>query len=213
MPDDATGALHDINNLLGIVLNHAEFLSYDAGRRDEHDLAVIRQAAWSASALCRQMLMQGDDPAATSDVNELVRAAISLLRGLPMVAVDTSGLDPAVRPARADRTSLERIVVNLLMNATQAMPRGGVVRVETASDGGYVRLRIRDTGAGMAADVAARAFEPYFTTRPTGTGLGLATVRDLVTRAGGQVDLRSTPGVGTTVSVMLPADRWPSADL
>jgi len=124
-------------------------------------------------------------------------------------------------PIFADRGQIEQILVNLAVNARDAMPDGGTLTIDAGNitiedsylavhpglePGGYVRLRISDTGTGMTKEVVERAFEPFFTSKPkgSGTGLGLATVYGIVTRSGGQVRLYSEPGRGTTVSVLLP---------
>jgi CheY-like chemotaxis protein len=129
-------------------------------------------------------------------------------------------------PIMADYGQLEQVLVNLAINARDAMPEGGTLTLDTenvdADDvyvaaraglapGRYVRLRVSDTGTGMAPEVAARAFEPFFTTKPKGegTGLGLATIYGIVTGAGGHVQIYSEPGLGTTFTVLLPATDAP----
>jgi CheY-like chemotaxis protein len=128
----------------------------------------------------------------------------------------------AVPPVMADPGQLEQVLVNLAVNARDAMPSGGQLTIDTNvvdvdgdhaavrggfTPGRYVRLRVSDTGTGMPKDVVDRAFDPFFTTKPSGegTGLGLATVYGIVTQAGGTVHIYSEPGLGTTISVLLPA--------
>jgi CheY-like chemotaxis protein len=118
--------------------------------------------------------------------------------------VDTGARRPC--PARIDRGRLEQVVVNLAANARDAMPGGGDLRIGLGHDGPRVRLAVSDTGTGMDEEALARAFEPFYTTKPTGkgTGLGLASVYSIIRNAGGTVRLESQLGCGTTVSVYLP---------
>jgi CheY-like chemotaxis protein len=135
-------------------------------------------------------------------------------------------LDPALRTVTADRSKMEQVLLNLIMNARAAMPTGGrlTIRTENLDEAGIamhdvaavgekvVALSVRDEGCGMGPEVARRAFEPFFTTRPRGqgTGLGLATAYGAVTDSGGQIALESEPGEGTTVQVFLPASGRPT---
>ncbi len=129
---------------------------------------------------------------------------------------------PGLWPVKADPGQLDQVLVNLAVNASDAMPGGGKLTIDTANitvddayatghpglrPGRYARLRVSDTGTGMDPEVAARVFEPFFTTKPPGqgTGLGLATVHGIISQAGGQAHIYSEPGLGTTVTVLLPA--------
>jgi CheY-like chemotaxis protein len=137
--------------------------------------------------------------------------------------------DPELWPVTADPGRIEQVLVNLAVNARDAMPKGGTLQIDASNlaldsaqaaryglvDGRYVQLRVTDTGTGMPPEVAERAFEPFFTTKPEGhgTGLGLASVYGIVSQAAGTVYLRSRPGWGTSVTVLLPAsDGLPSAE-
>ena len=157
------------------------------------------------------------------DVNEVVHGIANLLRVTigDQITLELRLAD-ALWHVRADQGQLEQVLVNLAINSRDAMTSGGVLRIETWNVEGRggrapaVRIVVRDTGTGMPADVREHAFEPFFTTKPAGhgTGLGLATVYGTVTSAGGRVTIESEEGVGTQVTVELPAvtDPMPSAD-
>jgi PAS domain S-box-containing protein len=237
--EHAASIAHDINNVLGAIMNYAEFVSEDLAEasangsptswdRLECDVRRIRHAAERASTLSRQLLdFDHQYRPRTSDLNELISGAAVLLTGVAgdRVMVDISALDQDLWPTYVDVGQTERVLVNLVVNAAQAMPDGGRLRIETANitldraetpesgliglanAGHYVCLRIEDSGIGMTDEVKSRAFEPSFTTKAGGTGLGLATVARIVQEAGGHVRLESEPGHGTTVSVIFPASR------
>ncbi|HNQ24907.1 MAG TPA: protoglobin domain-containing protein [Phycisphaerae bacterium] len=143
------------------------------------------------------------------DLNDVVRAVLTVLREEPelhRVHVVRDGAPGAV-PVEADRSQLEQLVINLLINAAQASPDGGIVRVTVSGDAQYGQLRVEDAGEGMSSDVLERAFEPFFTTKAKGTGLGLAICRRIVETHGGGIELQSRPGEGTTAVVTLPLTR------
>ena len=223
----AAGVAHDFSNLLGVILNCTTMLAPQVtGTRAAADVGEIRAAAERAARLTRQLLTfaRGDvaDPE-PFDVNEIVRGVASMLdRTLGEhieLRVDLAG-GPLV--AIAEPHQLEEIVLNLAINARDAMPAGGKLSLVTeplppargmAHRGPDVVLRVADTGHGMAPEVVARAFEPFFTTKPRsqGTGLGLATVYGIVRQHGGEVTIDSAVDVGTTVTVVLRgADTTPA---
>jgi len=223
----AAGVAHDFNNLLGVILNCTTLLTPQVtGTMAAADVGEIRAAAERAARLTRQLLTfaRGDlaDPE-PFDVNEIVRGVTSMLdRTLGEhieLRVDLAG-GPLV--AIAERHQLEEIVLNLAINARDAMPAGGKLSLVTeplppargmAHRGPDVVLRVADTGHGMAPEVVARAFEPFFTTKPRsqGTGMGLATVYGIVRQHGGEVTIDSAIDVGTTVTVVLRgADTTPA---
>jgi two-component system cell cycle sensor histidine kinase/response regulator CckA len=227
----AGGLAHDFNNLLTVIDGYAALLITEADEPTAGDLVMIRDAASRASALTRQLLTFSRAQTARPqvvDVTGLVAGVEVLLRRLIREDVDlmvTSAATPAL--VRVDPGQLEQVLVNLAINARDAMPAGGTLTIGTdrvVLDGGrageltvepgdYVLIIVTDTGCGMTAEVAARAFEPFFTTKGPGdgTGLGLATVYGIVTRAGGQVRVESRPGAGTTFEVYLPASGAPAA--
>ena len=181
----AGGVAHDFNNLLGIIQGYAELLELEVPESSQPDVQEIRRAAERAADLTRQLLLFGrrETPeAGVVDANDVV-AVVRMPPG-----------------------QLEQILVNLVVNARDAMTGGGRLTVSTEVDGQRVSLRVTDTGTGMSDDVAARAFDPFFTTKEQGrgTGLGLATVYGIVQGAGGRVWIETVPGYGTTVEIDLP---------
>jgi signal transduction histidine kinase len=157
--------------------------------------------------------------AVVSDVKELLMRSIG--EHVQLVTV----LAPSLWPVKADPGQMEQILVNLAVNARDAMPGGGTLTIDTDNvalggdsglpSGRYVRIRVEDTGTGMPPDVIARAFEPFFTTKPKGegTGLGLATVYGIVKQAGGDVQVISQTGTGTTFTLLLPVTDEAPPDL
>jgi signal transduction histidine kinase/ActR/RegA family two-component response regulator len=230
----AFGIAHDFNNLLTIVFGNAELalaaLSPDEPVRPK--IEEIRDAAERAALVTRQLLALGRKQIVKripTDLNDLVRGMESLLRRL--IGEDIrlrTKLDASIGPIRADAAQIEQVLLNLAINARDAMPRGGALRFETKSmamgdpgetpeleipPGDYVLLAVSDTGVGMDPETRARAFEPFFTTKEfgTGTGLGLATVHGIVKESGGYIRLDSEPGRGTTFHMYFPrAESDPS---
>jgi len=208
----AGGIAHEFNNLLGVILNYAAFLDSELADRPEQldDLGQIRTAAERAAGLTRQLLtFSRQDLAAPQpvDLSDVVHHAEDLLKPALEAGVDLS-IDVAAGPCvvRADRRQIEQVLLNLAINAGEAMPGGGELTIELEPNPPWVVLRVRDTGVGMAADVVARAFEPFFSTKADaqGVGLGLASVYGIVAESQGHVGLESQEGAGTTVTIRLP---------
>ena len=223
----AGGLAHDFNNLLTVILGHCELLlaDLDAGDSRQTDICGIQKAGMHAAGLTRQLLAfsrkQIIEPTLL-DVNVVVtelRAMLGRLIGEDVKVV--LALRPALSLVKADRGQLEQIVLNLVVNARDAMPGGGTLTIETANveldehypkthlavkPGPYVALTVSDTGTGMTPQVQARLFEPFFTTKEVGkgTGLGLATVHGIVLRSGGSVNVYSEVGKGTSFKVYFP---------
>jgi CheY-like chemotaxis protein len=231
----AGGVAHDFNNLLTVITGNLELAQTDLP--PEHpvrrDLAEIGRAAERARELVRQLLAFSRKQTVVLqplDLSEVVRGAESLLRRLigEEILLDMH-LEPTLPAIRADRSQLEQVLMNLAVNARDAMltaahgmqGRGGTLQIETADTcitpdeaqrlpgmlpGPAVRLRVRDSGHGMDATTCARAFEPFFTTKAmgAGTGLGLATVFGIVRQFGGAIRLESIPGTGTLFSIYFP---------
>ncbi|HSN91137.1 MAG TPA: PAS domain S-box protein [Anaeromyxobacteraceae bacterium] len=223
----AGGVAHDFNNLLVAILGYAEFLEQDirAGHPSLEDVAEIRSAGERARDLTLQLLAVARRQMVAPrviDLNEVIRDAERLLR-----RVLGEDVDLAVAPApglwrvKADPAQIQQVVLNLAVNARDAMPRGGKLTLETANvelderyagthpgvrPGPHVLLALSDTGVGLSPEARAHLFEPFFTTKPTGhgTGLGLATVYGIVRQAGGHVWVYSEQGHGTSVKVYLP---------
>ncbi|MCP3978120.1 MAG: response regulator [bacterium] len=221
----AGGVAHDFNNLLTAINGYAD-LALARGVEDPEvveDLEEILNAGERAAALTRQLLAfsrkQIIQPRVL-DLNSLIRNLMKMVRRLIGEHIELQlGLEPELYNIDADPTQIEQVVVNLAVNARDAMPGGGSLRVETRNatlsggsvpaevrPGDYVVLAIRDTGRGMTAETAARIFEPFFTTkeRGKGTGLGLATVYGIVRQNKGHIGLDSEPENGAEFTVYLP---------
>ncbi len=210
----AGGVAHDFNNLLAPIMGHAE-LALDQLDRDHParaDLVGILRAGESAARLTRQLLQVAAGPGSGSgptDLETLLRDFRPVLRGLlgHRIRLETE-VEPGLPPVPLDPGHAQQILLNLAVNARDAMPAGGAFRI-TVRRGpeGWVRLAARDTGCGMDVEVAKRAFDPFFTTRDRGrgTGLGLATVHRIVVSAGGEIHLASRPGEGACFEITLPA--------
>jgi PAS domain S-box-containing protein len=214
----AAGVAHDFNNLLLVIRGYAELLVRDLGDEPAAKacVAAIETAAGRATDLTHQLLafsrLQVLELEAV-DVNEIVREVMPMLKQLAgaQIAV-VEELDPTLPAALADPSELHRVVLNLAMNAHDAMLLGGTLTVTTSvADRCQVVLTVSDTGQGMDEATRQRAFEPFFTTKPVeGTGLGLATVYGIVTQSDGHVSIESEPGKGTSVRVYLPLAGLPA---
>jgi PAS domain S-box-containing protein len=223
----AGGIAHDLNNVLTAVLGFSELRLADMADDDpaREDLLEIQGAGQRAAALTRQLLAfsrkQVVQPKVV-DVNALVRGTQMLLRRLIVASVDIQlELSASGGLILVDPTQLEQILVNLVINAADAMPRGGRLTIATrnvtlddhhkvrhlpVAPGQYVMLAVADTGVGMDEATRRRIFEPFFTTKEVGkgTGLGLATVYGIVRQNGGDIVVESQPGRGTTIELFLP---------
>jgi PAS domain S-box-containing protein len=228
----AGGIAHDFNNILAVVVIQAELMLADREPDDPdvEDLRRIRDAAERAGGLTRQLLefsrSDGGDTA-VFDLRDVVDSVGSLLQRTVGEHIElVVAHAPGPRSAVADPTRIEQVVLNLAVNARDAMPDGGTLTIRTADQevdesyaalhpgltaGRYVMLAIADTGVGMDAETRQRAFDPFFTTKPKGrgTGLGLASVYGIVSAARGHVEIYSEPGMGTVVRVLLPAATTP----
>jgi PAS domain S-box-containing protein len=224
----AGGVAHDFNNLLTLIRGYADVLGSQLGGEDPRlaEVREIRHAAERGASLTRQLLALSRRQklvARDVDLNELVGDFERMIRrviGASIEIVTVSG--PELGWVRADPGQLEQVLLNLAVNARDAMPRGGTLRIETARvqvppgaldpeirgvpAGDYVQLTVADTGVGMEAEVLAKAFEPFFTTKPPGegTGLGLSTVYGIVQQSGGALTVESRPGQGTVFRLFFP---------
>ncbi len=223
----AGGIAHDFNNLLTVIHGNTELALQDSikGTPQRLSLEEIRDASTRATALTRQLLAfsrREDIELQLLDLNGIVenlRRMFGRIIGEHIQLDTTLCTKPVV--VRADRTNIEQLLTNLVVNARDAMQDGGVLNIATErvtledeaaaahglTAGSYVCLSVVDTGFGMDEDTRTRAFEPFFTTKPAGegTGLGLATVYAVATRHDGAVEIDSHPGLGTTVTLWLPA--------
>ena len=222
----AGGVAHDFNNLLGIILNYTAFIAEAVADRPEalSDVEQVQTAAMRAAALTRQLLIFGRRDLVQGeviDVNRVIGDTEGLLRSAVGEHIEfRTTLAAGVPRVRMDTSHLEQVLLNLSVNARDAMPDGGSLLIETSQrqfndeerhattprPGRYVCLSVTDTGTGFTDQARQHVFEPFFTTKPTGrgTGLGLATIYGIIKDAGGDIQLYSESGIGTTVRVYIP---------
>jgi two-component system cell cycle sensor histidine kinase/response regulator CckA len=222
----AGGVAHDFNNLLTVISSYAELILFDPAMQGREEIVEIRGAAARAAKLTRQLLAfsrrQAMEPRIVNP-NDVLRGVEGLLSRLIDHGVDVrSNLSPETPLIRVDPGQLEQVVINLAINAADAMPEGGRLTIETSGEqvrdelashdselapGSYAAIRVRDTGHGMDATTQAQIFDPFFTTKEPGrgTGLGLSTVYGIVKQSNGTVIVESAPGEGSVFTVYLPA--------
>ena len=222
----AGGVAHDFNNLLTVITGRAELLLLRLAADDPHrrDVELVRKTADRAASLTQQLLAfsrkQMLQPRVL-DLNGVVAGMAQMLKPLIGETIELeSALDPTLGRVKADPAQIEQIVLNLAVNARDAMPQGGRLTIATgnvelddafvaahpgSSAGPHAMLSVRDAGTGMSPEVQAHLFEPFFTTKGVGkgTGLGLATVYGIVKQHGGYIRIESAPGAGTTVQIYL----------
>jgi two-component system, cell cycle sensor histidine kinase and response regulator CckA len=223
----AGGVAHDFNNVLSVILSYSDMLIQDLKPTDpmRADLQEVHKAGMRAASLTHQLLLFSRQQVLAPrvlDLNELLLGMDKMLQRLlgahiDLVSIPTKGLGRV----KADPGSIEQVIMNLVVNARDAMPAGGKLTMETANvtlgeeyvhehigtrSGPHVMLAVTDTGTGMDAATASRIFEPFFTTKATGkgTGLGLSTVFGIVQQSGGHLFVYSEPGIGTTFKIYLP---------
>src|SRR6185437_7022962 len=227
----AGGVAHDFNNHLTVILSWSAMLAEAHGwNEDERDqLQQISAAGERAAGLTRQLLAFSRKQVLSPrvlDLNALLTDSHGFLRRLIGEDVEIrTALDPAIGAVRADPGQVEQVIMNLVVNARDAMPGGGSITLSTAAvaaaavmeregrappSGGYVAMSVRDTGVGMDAAIRAHIFEPFFTTKGIGkgTGLGLATVYGIVDQSGGFIQVDSAPASGSVFTIY-----WPVADV
>lgn len=226
----AVGVAHDFNNLLEIIIGYSEF-AIEGLREDDsvrNDILEIRKAGERAAALTRQLLAFSRKRAGmpkVTNLNDAIRGIECLLRRLIGENIDlVLALANDIGNTMADPALIEQMVINLSINAKDAMPNGGKLTIETAnveldqeyvrrhagmSAGCYVMLAVGDTGCGMDDETKAQIFEPFFTTKEPakGTGLGLANVHSVVEQIGGKILVYSELGIGTNFKIYLPRER------
>lgn len=226
----AGGIAHDFNNLLSVITGYSELLlgRLGADSRGLREIEEIRKAGERAASLTQQLLAFSRQQVLAPKslrMNEVVSSLANMLKRVIGENIELVTHDgPDLWPVRADPTQIDQILVNLAVNARDAMPRGGRLTLSTANvefqhplidaglnvpAGPYVSLEVRDTGCGMDRKTLARIFEPFFTTKEQGkgTGLGLATVYGIVRQSGGHIRVLSEPGTGTTFRIYFPRAR------
>jgi PAS domain S-box-containing protein len=221
------GIAHDFNNLLTVVIGNLELLEMSETQEKARALITdaLEAAELGADLTSRLMVFARKSTLRSEviDLNQVVEQSLSLLkRTIGAKVTITPNLASGLWPARTDQTQIQTAVLNLALNAQDAMPHGGRIVIETrnislddryvaqeigVAPGDYIRVSVSDTGEGMSDEVRNRAMEPFFTTKPVGkgTGLGLSMVYGLVKQSGGHVTIYSEPGKGTTISLYFPA--------
>jgi PAS domain S-box-containing protein len=220
------GIAHDFNNLLSVLASGLEVLSLQrASNADARTFDSMRRAIDRGATLTQQLLAfarQQPLQPETHNINRLVSGFESVLRRATSANIQFDiVLDPALSTTVLDRARFESALLNLVVNARDAMPSGGKLTIQTANtsvgqhevrglaQGEYVRVTVRDTGTGMSPETIRRAFEPFFTTKEVGkgTGLGLAQVYGFIKQSGGEIIISSEQGEGTEISIYLPATQ------
>jgi PAS domain S-box-containing protein len=226
----AGGVAHDFNNLLTVINGYSDMFLKELAEDDPKRPGIeeIRDAGECAAAITKQLLTFGQRQISSPrplDLNALIRGAERMLQRLidEQIRLETD-LDPALDPVQADPGQMNQLLLNLSVNARDAMPEGGRLAIATANarfdsenaprgcqPGAYVKLTVADTGAGMDEETMRHLFEPFFTTKPSGlgTGLGLATVYAIVKQAGGNIGVDSEPGKGCRFEIHLPCAVGP----
>ena len=223
----AGGVAHDFNNILTVIRMSSEFLIEDLPDTHEsrHEAKEIMKAADRAAALTRQLLAFSRHQVLNPRLvvlNDIIEGLDGMLRRVVPENIEVkTELETKLDPIKADTGQLELVLLNLVINAADAMPNGGRIDIRTSNvevdsafsmghldvgPGSYVCLTLSDTGHGMDKETVSRIFEPFFTTKPVGkgTGLGLATVHGIVTQTGGNIWVYSEPGQGTTFKIFIP---------
>jgi len=224
----AGGVAHDFNNILGIIMGHGELLlAAGVDESTKNGLEQMRRAALRAASLTQQLLAFSRKQVLQPRVLDLNEAVADVQKMLARVIGEdielVANLRPSLMSVKVDPGQVEQVLMNLAINARDAMPQGGKLTMETANvtigaeeardlvlaPGHYVMLKVTDTGQGMDSSTVPHIFEPFFTTKPIGkgTGLGLATVYGIVKQSGGGIQVESEPGHGSTFRVYLPSVR------
>ncbi len=223
----AGGVAHDFNNMLGVILGYTEMALIQLSEQDQlhKNLEDVRSAAERAASLTRQLLAFSRKQVLEQrviDLNTVVTDIKGMLQRLIGEDIELRmALDPQIAAVRVDKGQMEQVIMNLAVNAKDAMPQGGKLTIETGSiyldeiyaqkheevvPGPYVMLVLSDTGEGIAPEVLPHLFEPFYTTKEKGkgTGLGLSTVYGIVKQSGGNIEVYSQPGWGATFKIYLP---------
>ncbi len=220
----AGGVVHNFNNILSVLLGRVELMlgQVDGGRLDptqlRKGLVSIQKGALDAAELLKRLRDLARPPQnvpfSTFDLNAAVADAIEFIQPHLMTVAQGRGIAVRLTPRLAappvlvsgQTSALREVLINLILNAIEAMSAGGELGIETLRDGRWVVLRVSDTGAGMSEEIRAQVFMPFFTTKSAGsTGLGLSSAKDLIVGHGGTISVTSEPGRGSTFTVTLPS--------
>ncbi len=213
----SAGIAHEMNNPLGIMLTRIELMLLDADEQHlpaqvREDLQVLHRAGQRVARIAgslRSFAQQSAGERSALDLNAVVDETLLLMQK-PLAADNVqvvTNLDRALPPILGDANGLHQVLMNLLTNAREAMPAGGEIRIDTERVDGSaaVRLRVADTGPGIPPEVLSKIFDPFYTTKRTGTGLGLSVTYGIIQDHGGTIDVQSRPGAGTTFVLTFPA--------
>lgn len=210
----ARGVAHDFNHTLGLIKNYLRFVERDIEEENprlEEDIATIQEAIGRGERLARQLMefSQANDSNQGQHVNlNHIIDGLQPIITFPGVELLTN-IDEDLPPVQLDPSQMQQILINLALNARDAMPNGGRLELHTYEKDGHACLDVSDTGHGMSSTIQERVLTPFFTTkaRGEGTGLGLSTVYGIVTSSGGRLDIQSKVGKGTTIKLSLPVDK------
>lgn len=218
----AAGIAHEVNNPIGVISSRIELMLLEAEGQDlpvEHleDLRVLHRHAQRLGRIAESLLSfarQHQRELRPVDVNDVVEETLMLVgKQISKGGIHVlTALDPTLPPVLGDATALGQVLMNLVLNSRDAMPNGGTLRIETSrvqGQPGSIRLAVSDTGCGIPPEVLGKISEPFFTTKPEGTGLGLSVSYKIVREHGGTVEVRSEPGHGTTFTIVLPRSSSP----
>ena len=224
----AGGIAHDFNNLLGGILGYATFVKRKLSTRDKiyQSIEAIERSAQRAAELTKQLLgfaRRGKYQVRPIECNALIREIVHILKRTidPRIAIEVDP-DPRLSLMEGDEAQIQQALMNICLNARDAMPKGGTLKIASRNqrmipdqasrqrgmkEGSYIRLAISDTGTGLSPEVRDRIFEPFFTTKAKGqgTGLGLSMVYGIIQNHGGMIEVQSQVGIGSTFTVLLPA--------
>jgi len=214
----ASGVAHDFNNILGIILGNVQLLlRAPQDERARSKLEAAERAAIDGMDTVRRIQefarTRPEEPMAPLDLSALASEVVEMMRPAWEDAVHAQGRSIEIRPDPAEDAfvmgsapEIREVLANVLLNAIQAMPEGGRITIATGRSGEMSWIKVMDTGVGMAEDVRARVFDPFFSTKgPLGTGLGMSVAYGIVKRHGGSIAIESEPGRGTVITIFLPA--------
>jgi PAS domain S-box-containing protein len=226
------GIAHDFNNVLTAINGYAELVLEDLAPGDRHwkALDAIAKASILGTSLTQQLLTfsrKTENEVTEYSVKELIESSLRLMRGILAARLQLSTqISDDLGLIRCDPANVQQIIINLIVNARDAMPDGGTISVRannvrisgdsleansTLLRGEYVSVTVSDTGMGMQEEVLKRIFEPFFTTKKNGTGLGLSIIHGIVRELNGDIIVKSTPGTGTDIQILLPRVEAPSS--